>query len=125
MEEVFTRTKIIDKDSSGIITCTVIKNVYMNLEDGKENVEVFRKIGNGKLIPVLVDIRNSSGITKECRHYYASNESAMVMSAVALIVDSPLSRLIGNFMIGINKTVFPTKLFTDKNEAIKWLKSFL
>ena len=125
MNKVITRTKEIIQDSSGIILCSVIKDVIMDLEDGKENVEVFKKLGNGKLVPVLVDIRETFTITKVCRNYYASKEAATVMTSVALIIGSPLSRLLGNFMIGLNKTVFPTKLFTNKKEAIKWLKTFL
>lgn len=63
---------------------------------------------------------------KEARDYYALGGSREGMeSAVALIVKSPLSRAIGNFFLGLNKTPLPTKLFTSENHAITWLKTFL
>lgn len=125
MGEIITRTKKIFKDSSGIVNCIVLKDVYMDLEDGEENIEVIKQFGDGKLVPVLVDIRESFEITKACRNYYGGSYSSTVMSAVALIIDSPLSRLLGNFMLGLNKPLFPLKLFKNKTEAKKWLKTFL
>jgi hypothetical protein len=74
---------------------------------------------------VLVDIRESKGASRECRAYFASDEAAKIQSAGALLISSPLSRLIGNFFIGLNKPKFPTTLFTNEYEAIKWLKTFL
>ncbi|MDH5682649.1 MAG: hypothetical protein OEZ36_13750 [Spirochaetota bacterium] len=35
--------------------------------------------------------------------------------------NSPISRVIGNFFLGLNRPLFPVKLFTEKNEASKWL----
>ncbi len=125
MLKATTKSETIILDSSGIAKCYVHKDYFLELEDARENVEVVKKLGNGKLIPVLVDIREAKGGSKECRAYFASEEAAKIQSACALLVASPLSRLIGNFFIGLNKTKFPTKLFSDEDEAMDWLKKFL
>ena len=112
-------------DSSGIVKCCIHDDSFLELDDAKENLSVIKKFGNGKPIPVLVDIRESKGGSKESRAYFASEEAGKIQSACALLVSSPLSRLIGNFFIGLNKTKFPTKLFSNEEEAITWLKTFL
>ncbi len=125
MKEINTKTEHIELHESGIVVCSVNKLAYMELEDGVENLNAIREISNGVKVPVLVDILASKGATKECREYFASPDAAEIQSACALLIKSPLSRLIGNFFIGLNKTIFPTKLFTDKQEAMGWLKTHL
>ena len=72
--------------------------------------------------PTLIRINRVAGVTREARLYFSESEdNQAVVSRVALLIDSPLSRLIGNFFIGINRAPFPTKLFTRLNEAEAWL----
>jgi hypothetical protein len=125
MSKVITKSETIIYDSSGIVKCCIHKGYFLELVDAKENLSVIKQFGNGKPIPVLVDIRESKGGSKESRAYFSSEEAGKIQSACALIVSSPLSRLIGNFFIGLNKTKFPTKLFLKEDEAITWLKTFL
>ena len=48
-----------------------------------------------------------------------------VSAAVALLIGSPMSRVIGNFYLGFNRPQTPTRLFTDTDEAEAWLRTFL
>ena len=125
MKEITTRTEKIALHPSGIVICTVHKSIYMELEDSIENMNAITELSEGKKVPVIVDIQASKGASKACREYFASDEAAKVQSACVLLVSSPMSRLIGNFFIGLNKTKFPTRLFSDKDSAISWLKTFL
>ena len=118
-----TKTELITIEN-GIVLCDVKQGVNMTLEEGKENIKAILEITEGKRSPVLVDITKSKGITKECRQYYSSEEVANVQSAVAMIVDSAFTKMIANFFIGLNKTLFPLKMFTNKEEAISWLSEF-
>ncbi len=40
------------------------------------------------------------------------------------VISSPVSRVIGNFFMGLNKPISPTRLFTDPHKAIQWLHTF-
>jgi len=75
--------------------------------------------------PVLVDIRWIKSATLEARRFWSSDALRGVVSAVALVVASPVSRVMGNFYIGINHMHVPTRMFTDEAEALAWLKDFL
>ena len=73
-----------------------------------------------------LDLRQIKSQTREARDYYGGEESGRCFSAAAVLVESPVSRLLGNFFIGFNKsTNAPLKLFTSEQEAIEWLKTFL
>ncbi len=52
-------------------------------------------------------------------------QDALAITAIAMLINSPGSRIIGNFFLGINKPSVPTKLFNEKNKAIEWLKQFV
>lgn len=75
--------------------------------------------------PLLVDINNIKAVSKESRGIYSSEETAKYLSAAALLVGNPVSRIIGNFYLGINKTCMPVKMFADTDKAFAWLKTFL
>lgn len=125
MVDIQTKTEHIVLEDNGLIYCTVLKGLYMDLSDAKENLEAINTLAKGKRVPVLVDIRQSKGVSQKCRAYFAGDEAAQIQSACALLIESPLSKLIGNFFIGFNKTKFPTKLFTDESSARAWLSSFV
>jgi hypothetical protein len=64
---------------------------------------------------------HATSATRECREYYAGAEAQQVNLAVAMLIRSHVSRVIGNFFIGLNKTRFPFRMFSDLDEAVAWL----
>lgn len=79
---------------------------------------------NGKKLPMLSDIRKIKFAEKEVRTYLAQPIGSEGLTAGAMIVRSVFQETIGNLFIHFNKPLVPAKLFTDKKEAIKWLKRF-
>jgi hypothetical protein len=125
MNEITTRTEHIFIDEYGLIQCKAFKYSEHTLEDAKENINAVKLLAQGRKVPVMVDITEVKGANREAREYLSSPEAGKIQSACALLVGSALSRLVGNFFLGLNKTPFPTKLFTDEAKAIEWLKTFL
>ncbi|GAB3663233.1 hypothetical protein GCM10028791_38560 [Echinicola sediminis] len=122
LKEIVTRTEKISLDDSGIVLCIALKDSYLHLEDAIENVEAVKMLAGGRRVPVLVDISQAKGASKESRDYFGSKKCFEVQSACALLVGSSLSELIGNFFLGLNKPLFPLEVFTEKEEALSWLK---
>ena len=73
---------------------------------------------------VLIDMTEVAKISKEARDYFANERTASIQRATALLIGSPVSRVIGNFFMGLNKPISPTRLFTDPHKAIQWLHTF-
>lgn len=109
----------------GIARTKVKPSAEVTLEDAKENSIAVNALSEGDSFPLLIDSRNIRSISKEARDFFSMNNRESAVVAFAIIIDSPLSRIIGNFFMGLNKPRVPARLFTGEKEAIKWLKEFL
>lgn len=97
-------------------------NTEMTLEDGKESTRISAEMVKYEPKPLLCNLTNVVKMSKECRRHSAGPEHAKTFSKTALIVSSPVSRLIGNFFLGLNKPHKPTRIFNSAEEGLKWLK---
>jgi len=96
-------------------------------ELAKENIDAQERIRdslNKKKTRVIIDITAVFEISKEARDYFANERTASVQRATALLIGSPISKIVGNFFLGLNKPISPTRLFTNPKQAIKWLQTF-
>ena len=117
-----TRSGVTWLNEDKIIISRMNKGVKIQLAEAKKEVKCVADISGDSRLPLLVDMRPVKEISGEARAYFSGAET---YCALALLVDSPLSMLIANFFIGLNKTRMPTKLFTNETAAIKWLKGYL
>lgn len=75
-------------------------------------------------MPRLVDIRLLKGASKEVRDYMGNDKTATgQISKAAILLGSAITKILGNIFIRFGKPPFETKLFTDRNKAIDWLKT--
>lgn len=119
------RTHVIWLGDDGIVRAKVKPHVTITLEDGKACVHMMSQVCGGKQTPALIDMTGLVAIERDARLYFAGEETARVESAAALLINSPVARAIGNFFMGLNKPIVPTRLFTSEEEALAWLKGFL
>jgi len=73
-------------------------------------------------MPVLLKARKMRKLSKEVRDYVAENAEYEVL---ALLIESPLSKIAANLFLKFNKPQYPTRIFTDEEKAMEWLKSYL
>lgn len=97
-------------------------NTEMKMEDALESTKISAEMVNYQPLPLLCDLTNVVKMSQECRKHFAGPEHAATFSKCALIVTNPISKIIGNFFLGLNKPLKPTKLFTNQNAGLKWLK---
>jgi hypothetical protein len=108
----------------GILYAELYPGAAMTLEDAELSLAAIPRSADGSKHLVLVDLRNLKAMTREAREFYASDKAAQRVAAAALLVASPISRVIGSFFIGLNKTRMPLRLFTSEKEAISWLRGY-
>ncbi|MBN4071192.1 hypothetical protein JYT72_01650 [Crocinitomix catalasitica] len=109
----------------GILIFVYEKNAKDTLETAKENVTLGIELTNNKPYLILIDQRNVTDNSKAARNYYAHSDEVKSCIGVALLVDSGLSRVIGNFFIGLNKPPRPAKLFANEEMGLIWLRKHL
>ena len=113
-------------DENEIVWGELIANP-MTLETAVENVDAQERLRDTvkrEKTRVLIDMTSVTEISKEARDYFANERTASIQRATALLIGSPVSRVIGNFFMGLNRPVSPTRLFSDPQKAIQWLHTF-
>ncbi|MBL8613477.1 MAG: hypothetical protein JNL38_39420 [Myxococcales bacterium] len=95
----------------------------VELADAVENLEVSARLTGGEPHLAIIDLRGLHSQSAEARALFAGPEASRVSRAVALVVGSPLTRMIGNFFLGFNKPKEPTRLCASEREAEEWLQS--
>lgn len=79
-----------------------------------------KKLGGEKL-PTLVVCPEFASTNSEVLKTVSKNENFPYSKAGAFVIHSMSQKLLANFYLKINTPQRPTKFFTDKEEAIKWL----
>lgn len=106
----------------GIVRTKIKPGSEVTVEFAKENSAAVISLYTGTKFPLLIDARGIKSMTKEARNQFTTKGRETPTKAFAIIIDSPLSRVIGNFFMGINKPVVPTRLFDNEMDAEIWLK---
>jgi hypothetical protein len=98
------------------------EGTIIGLDTAKQLVASRLKLQDGKIYNGMAHVNNIRAFHKDASKYLAVAGYEGV-NKVALIVQSAMTIQIGNLFILINKPPKPTKLFKNKEDALKWLKS--
>ncbi len=111
----------------GILEVRSKDGAIETLEMAKEHVQLGRElIGDDGPRPMLLVFGGMSNLTSAARDYYAKGaKPKRNTDKLAMVIDSHVSRVLGNIFLGLNRPSIPIKLFTNEDEAVDWLKSGL
>lgn len=79
-----------------------------------------RALSGDELRPVLLEITGVSAISREARAVFSSSRTS---SAIAVLGETPVDRVIANFLLGGDPPPCPTRFFSTESEAMAWLES--
>lgn len=121
--------------SIGIGTVYLIEPqiIRMKINEGEtfdvEHVYAGRKanltLNEGKPFCILLDTGSFFNTTPQARALTAGKEFSKHRIAIAGLAPSLPTKMVGNFFINFHKPTTPTRLFTNENEAISWLRQML
>lgn len=100
------------------------KNDKLDLKTAKECVQLRLDVTKDRILPTLIDATNIKSISKEARDYFGSDEGSKNIAASALIINSIVGKFMSNFFLQINKPKVPIRVFTDRKDAVSWLRQF-
>lgn len=112
-------------DDAGIIHQSHSPDTEITLEDVKQDVDLYPILTEQKKAFVLIDLNNVKSVEKQARDFLASDATANHVSAAALVAQTMISKVLGNFFLGINKPPMPVKLFNSKEAGMEWLKQVI
>ncbi len=105
----------------GILIAEYVPNIDLTLDIAQEMVKARFEYQENIILPMYVEIGLKSS-TKEARDFLAKKGSELLI-ACAILTTSTIESLIGNVYLTFSEPTIPTKLFTSKGEAIKWLET--
>ena len=120
-----TSTQTLYWDTAENIVWGELDSTPQTLQTAEENIDAQARVRDAlgkEMTRVVIDMRQTVQITREARNYYASERTASIQRATALLIESPLSAMIANFFMGLNKPLSPTRMFTSEDKAIAWLR---
>jgi hypothetical protein len=82
------------------------------------------EITGDKKIVMISDVRFLKFSTREARQRLADKDAAHGVIAVGVVLNSKVQIAIYNFFQAIYKQPTPAKLFSNKEDAIKWIKKY-
>jgi hypothetical protein len=108
----------------GIVRVRMRPNTTEDCATARENVAALTEICDGNKRPLLIDMAGSLGATQDARHHYSSEAMSRNITASAMLVTSPISRVLGSFFVGLNRPRHLLRLFSSETDAIEWLKGY-
>jgi len=110
-------------DDDDIIFWKYIPGLEMDITIAKELVRSRLEYTKGKSAYALIDVTNLKSTTKEARDYMNSPEGGLKgLSAGAFLSNSVVATLLVNLYIKVSNPTIPARFFTNKEEALSWLK---
>jgi hypothetical protein len=106
----------------GIVQLVWAPQTTVLLEDATAALEAMAQLTGGRRSPLLVDMHDTGPLDRPTRAELTRRSD--LQTAVALIVGTPLTRMMANFFLTVNKPLYPTRLFDDEASAVAWLLAF-
>lgn len=108
---------------SDILEITIIDDAEIEKSDIEEIIKLAEQLGQGRELKHLFLYGMRALPSQEARILLCSEFGSRFKSADAIVALTLSQRMIFNFMINVEKTARPAKLFTNSAEALDWLKS--
>lgn len=108
----------------GIFSVSFKRSIKIDYDLAWQLIEARKQLLPHDPCLIILDGNGVTNVSKEARDLFASEEAIEGILAGAFIVNSPLNMVLGNFFIKISKPQRPARLFTNKTDAMKWLRTF-
>lgn len=93
---------------------------FINFKAAELIVKDRMELQEGKVMPVLCDIREVRNIDKAARDYLAL-EGSLWIKKLAFLIDPPVTDMISSIYLDTHSQKVPTQSFTNKAEALAYL----
>ncbi len=106
-----------------ILFCSYKQHLEIDITTAKRIIKDRVTFTDGEYYPILIDFSNMKSVTKEARDYLNSAEGGLSgLLGGAFLSKNVVASLFINLYLKVNHPAIPARFFTDKTEAIDWLK---
>lgn len=117
------KSLILEEIGDDILNIRLKDDAMVEKSDMQEYLAAIKSEFGGRSFKNLVEFGSYSNVTPEARVFAGSIESNSYTLADAFVLHSLSQRILGNFYMKFDKPAKPTQIFSDREEALKWLKT--
>lgn len=117
---VETNAAVVEVEPDGVVVVRV-KAIDMDADRMREVLRARFELVP-RAAPVLVDARRVRSMSREAQGLTVSAAERPYPDCLAILMDGPVSVVLGNFFMVFVKPPYPTKLFRDEGVARAWLR---
>lgn len=111
--------------ADGIVYHRNTPGVRHTIADVEAHFAAFIELSDGERRPLLVDARGQFLTEPGVRERYGQPPAERGPLAMALLIDSGYGRTFGNLALAFSTQRLPTRLFTEEEPALAWLRKFI
>jgi hypothetical protein len=115
-------TKVYD---NGLIESLIHEGAHIDVPYLLEGKQLIERVLQGKKAYVLNEGAGFYRITREARELSASKDYSSHIACIAVITKHVAIKLVFDLYNKIDKPSVPTKAFTDREQAMKWLEEMM
>jgi hypothetical protein len=108
----------LEEGADGIVRLTWDRDLRVTAELAKRAMAAVDAVNAGRRRPLLVCMARTTALDREARAQFGEKTS---ISAMALLGETPVDRLLAASTLGRALAQAPARYFTDEGEAVAWL----
>jgi hypothetical protein len=108
----------LDEGPDGILRLTWDRDLRVTAEMARQAMTAVDDVNAGRSRPLLVRMARTTALDREARAQFAEKTS---ISAIALLGETPVDRLLAASTVGRGVPEAPARYFTDERDAVAWL----
>ena len=109
---------------NGIMYC-ICPTGIVTLENITNAIKRRIELAEGKAHPIFIDARTVKYWTLESRRYGFSKAAHQCANSYGVVINYHIQEVLLNWAIKMFPTTIPQKMFTNEQEAIKWLQKYV
>jgi hypothetical protein len=108
----------LEEGPDGIVRLTWDRDLRVTAELARRAMAAVDDVNTGGRRPLLVRMARTTALDREAREQFGEKSS---ISAIALLGETPVDRLLAASTLGRASAQAPARYFTDEREAVAWL----
>ncbi len=105
-------------EGAEIVRCAWDPDAVCGEVEARRSIDAIEALGRGAA-PLLVDMRELKTLDRGAREHFKTSKGGV--AAMALLVESPLTKMLANFFMATDGDRTPTRMFTSQSAALEWL----
>ena len=110
-------------DEDGIVRLVYSPGTHVTLKEAQEGGAAIIELCQGVKRPVFIDSRGLKNVDREARLYSVSEEAATPWIIAMATLTSPITKVLGELFVKLNKPPYQIRFFTSEDAAFVWLRT--